>query len=88
MARCLQFGIFANPPKKMLEEVGLKDIKLPMIIIFFSTNGTAESVQGMPYQGGFNYEEMTATFEQVPTTQRARIHINLFLHQVESLALD
>ena len=61
----LQFGLFANPPKQMLEEVGLKDMKLPMLLVFFSTNGTAESVQGMPYQGGFNYEEMTATFDQV-----------------------
>jgi len=49
----------------MLEEVGLKDMKLPMLLVFFSTNGTAESVQGMPYQGGFNYEEMTAMFDQV-----------------------
>lgn len=60
----LPFGLFASPPQALLDQVGLGKMKLPALIIFFSHNGTAEAVQGMPYSGGLNYEEMTATFDQ------------------------
>jgi hypothetical protein len=41
--------------------------KLPQLVVFFSNNGTAESVQAFPYQGGFSFDEMTAVLNQFAT---------------------
>jgi len=39
--------------------------KLPQLLFFFSQNGTAESIQAMPYSGGFTFEEMTQVLDQL-----------------------
>jgi hypothetical protein len=54
----LMFGLYANPSAQAMAQLQVK--KLPQLMVFFSQNGTAESLQGFPYQGGFTYEEMTA----------------------------
>ena len=61
----LTFGLFANPPKRVMDQLQVK--KLPQLLIFFSNNGTAESVQAFPYQGGFSFDEMTSVLNQFAT---------------------
>jgi len=58
----LTFGLYANPSSQAMAQLQIK--KLPQLMVFFSQNGTAESLQGFPYQGGFTYEEMTAVIDQ------------------------
>mmetsp|Transcript_27938 Transcript_27938/g.73710 ORF Transcript_27938/g.73710 Transcript_27938/m.73710 type:complete len:642 (+) Transcript_27938:72-1997(+) len=58
----LTFGLFANPPTRLIDQLNIK--KLPQLVIFFSQNGTAETVQGFPFQGGFTFEELTGVLDQ------------------------
>jgi len=66
----LTCGLFANPPQNVLESLQVK--KLPQLLVFFSQNGTAESIQAYPHQGGLTYEEITGVLDQfaAPFTQR------------------
>mmetsp|Transcript_51418 Transcript_51418/g.122422 ORF Transcript_51418/g.122422 Transcript_51418/m.122422 type:complete len:694 (+) Transcript_51418:49-2130(+) len=64
----VQFGLFGNPAKQVTEQMQIK--KLPSLMVFFSQNGTAESVQGMPYSGPATYEDMVPFFEQFATPFR------------------
>ena len=61
----LTFGLFANPPKRVMDQLQVK--KLPQLVVFFSNNGTAESVQAFPYQGGFSFDEMISVLDQFAT---------------------
>uniref|UniRef100_A0A7S0WEP5 Thioredoxin domain-containing protein n=1 Tax=Cryptomonas curvata TaxID=233186 RepID=A0A7S0WEP5_9CRYP len=61
----LTFGLFANPPKRVMDQLQVK--KLPQLLVFFSQNGTAESVQAFPYQGGFSFDELTSMLNQFAT---------------------
>jgi len=61
----LTFGLYANPSTQSMAQLQIK--KLPQLMIFFSQNGTSDSLQGFPYQGGFTYEEMATTIDQFAT---------------------
>ena len=58
----LAFGLYANPSKQAMQQLQIN--KLPQLMVFFSQNGTSESLQGFPYQGAFTYEGMTQVIDQ------------------------
>jgi protein disulfide-isomerase-like protein len=53
----LSLGIVNQPPPQLLQQYNFK--KLPQIMAMFSSNGTAEGLQGAPYQGQFQFDQIS-----------------------------
>jgi thioredoxin-like negative regulator of GroEL len=53
----LNLAIVNQPPPQLLQQYNFK--KLPQIMVMFSSNGTAEGLQGAFFQGQFQFEQIS-----------------------------